>query len=375
MNLNRLRRSFTVLALESSADDTCAAIVTSRREILSNVVMRQDDKLGGIHPREAIACHQPGAIRRALSEAQLSIMDVDGIAFTRGPGIGGCLSVTSNAAKGLAAALEKPLVGVHHMQAHALTPFLSLPVAEAPIFPFLSLLVSGGHTLLLLAESSTQFKILATTLDSSIGNSYDKVSKLLALPWGSRGPGAALEEFCLDHPQTNHSKTLEPTSVPPEFTENVISFPKPRPGELMFSYSGLYSAVRRYIEAVPSGELTFEHQAQIAWAFQHAAVDQLKEKVRLGLKWCSHRGIAVRHLVVSGGVASNELLRDGLRSCVIQSDAHLPNTISVVFPPIALCTDNAAMIAWTAMDRFKRNDHDPYEIELRPSWSIEDLHL
>ncbi|KAL1945590.1 hypothetical protein VTO73DRAFT_1592 [Trametes versicolor] len=179
-------RAFTVLALESSADDTCAAVVTSDRKVLSNVVISQQaflEEYGGIHPFIALHAHQrnmPGAVQRALREADMSVNDVDGIAFTLGPGIPGCLSVCGNAARSLAAALNKPLVGVHHMQAHALTP------SSRPQFPFLTILVSGGHTLLLLASSPKSFRILATSLDESIGSAYDKVARPLRrhLRWG-----------------------------------------------------------------------------------------------------------------------------------------------------------------------------------------------
>lgn len=189
-----LTRPLRVLGLESSADDTCASIVSSDGKILSNVVLKQDmESFGGIHPMYAMESHQkfmPVAIQRALKEAgNLSLKDLDAIAFTRGPGMFGCLSVCSGAAKALAAATGLPLIGVHHMQgvllfhsiicstkflifdilklAHALTPFLTEKIP--PTFPFLTLLVSGGHSLLLLAQSESKFKILATTADESIG--------------------------------------------------------------------------------------------------------------------------------------------------------------------------------------------------------------
>lgn len=231
--------------------------------------------------------------------------------------------MTSNAARALAAALGKPLVGVHHMvrspvfdfhslsltylkQAHAVTVFLSLPEDELPKYPFLSLLISGGHTLLLLARSSTAFSVLATTPDDSIGNAYDKVSRLLSLSWSTLGPGAALEKFCADHPP--------PLSPAPHDRinsyERRLSFPLSSRGELMFSYSGLYSSVQRYVEALPPEALTSERKAHIAWAFQRAAVGQLEEKLCLGLKWCSRHDIDIRHVVVSGGVASNAYVRE-----------------------------------------------------------------
>ncbi|KAI6030639.1 glycoprotease family-domain-containing protein [Pisolithus orientalis] len=352
------RTLFTVLALESSADDTCAAVVTSSRQILSNIVVKQHDLhegFGGIHPTVAIEAHQrnmPGAVRRALENAKLTMQDVDGIAFTRGPGIGGCLSVGSNAAKSLAAALNKPMVGVHHMQAHALTPLLTAPVDQIPEFPFLTLLISGGHTLLLLATSKTSFEILATTADESVGRSFDKVARMLALSWGTKGPGAALEDFC----------RKDIGDVP-----DVGSFPVPMPGKLAFSYSCLHSSIERYL-ASTQVPLTEGHRVALARAFQDAAAQQLCEKLTLGLEKLSLRNINPRHVVVSGGVASNLFLRTRLRAAL---DSYSPDAkIDLVFPPPELCTDNAVMIGWAAMHRFLAGDHDDYSIDLRAKWDI-----
>jgi N6-L-threonylcarbamoyladenine synthase len=178
-------------------------------------------------------------------------------------------------------------------------------LSEVPTFPFLTLLVSGGHTLLLLARSSNDFRVLATTPDDSIGNAYDKVSKLLSIPWSTFGPGAALEKFCAEHPSPSLGAGDDVND-----TEHDILFPLPRRGELMFSYSGLYSSVHRYVEALSPETLTVERKAGVAWAFQRAAVGQLEEKLRLGIKWCSRHEIDIQHVVVSGGVASNGFLRE-----------------------------------------------------------------
>ncbi|OSC97074.1 glycoprotease [Trametes coccinea BRFM310] len=361
-------RKFTVLALESSADDSCAAVVTSDRTVLSNVVINQQsfiEEYGGIHPFIALHAHQrnmPGAVQRALREANLSVNDVDGIAFTRGPGIPGCLSVCGNAARTLAAALNKPLVGVHHMQAHALTPLLTSPPSELPQFPFLTLLVSGGHTILLLASSRTSFRILATTLDESIGNAYDKVAKMLKIPLNGRAPGAALERYC--------ASELPPAADGEEQDVPDIPMPIPMPGKLAFSYSAPHSAVERFLTA-GGGELDERTRVRLARSFQRAAVGQLEEKLVLAMRKLANQGVKVKSLVVSGGVASNSFLRERLRACL---DAESPEErISLVFPPPSLCTDNAVMIAWAAMDRFLAGDTDPYSIESRPKWSLEEL--
>ncbi|PPQ99715.1 hypothetical protein CVT24_009698 [Panaeolus cyanescens] len=348
-------RNFTVLALESSADDTCAAIVDSERRILSNVVIKQHDiheAFGGIEPISAIHGHQqnmPVAIRRALDEASLDIVrDIDGIAFTRGPaGMPGCLSVGLNAAKGLAAALNKPLVGVNHMQAHALTALLTSPPSIGPQFPFLTLLISGGHTLLVLATSVRNFKILATSRDESIGRSFDKVSKLLRIKWTSLGPGHALEQFCAAEDGID-SEPLVPS--PP--------FPRPLLGQLAFSYSGLHSHAKNTIADLGGIErINTATKRSIARGFQTAAISQLEEKLKLGLQWCQMRNIMIKHLVVSGGVASNQYLR---KRCNRHFDL-------ISYP------DNAVMIGWTSVYRFLENDTDAYTIGLRSKWSLEEL--
>ncbi|EIW74528.1 peptidase M22 glycoprotease [Coniophora puteana RWD-64-598 SS2] len=369
-------RAFTVLALESSADDTCAAIVTSDRRVLSNVVIKQHQlhgPTGGIYPPTAIDAHQrnmPHAVRRALQEAKMTMHDVDGIAFTRGPGIGGCLSVGSNAAKSLAAALDKPLVGVHHMQAHALTSLLTAPSASTtPRFPFLTLLVSGGHTLSVLATSLTSFRILGTTADESVGRSFDKVARILGLEWGKRGLGAALEDFCEAEPTTDEGKCDGEISS--------FAFPHPMRGRLDFSFASLHSTVDRHL-ALLGRPPTLAEKRALAREFQDAAVAQLCAKLRLALDACAQRGVTVGDVVVSGGVASNRYLRTRLRESLDAYAALSESTtedarIELAFPPVELCTDNAAMIGWAAMHRFLAGDYDPYDIDLKPKWSIEEI--
>ncbi|KAH9846288.1 glycoprotease [Lenzites betulinus] len=359
-------RRFTVLALESSADDSCAAVVTSDRNVLSNVVVSQQaflEQYGGIHPFVAIHAHQrnlPGAVQRALREAKLSIQDVDGIAFTRGPGIPGCLSVCGNAARTLAASLNKPLVGVHHMQAHALTPFLTSPPDSRPQFPFITLLVSGGHTMFVLATSPLHFRIIAETVDESIGNAYDKVARLLDIPLDGRSGGAALERFCA-------SPDPDPAA---EGEVPELKLPIAMRGRLALSYTGIHSAVERYLDA-RRGTLDAGARLGIARSFQKAAVGQLEEKLGLALQQCRQQDHHVRHLVVSGGVASNAYLKERLRACLERESGDRP--IELVFPPPALCTDNAVMIAWASMDRFLAGDTDDYSVESRPKWSLEEL--
>ncbi|KAI0344628.1 glycoprotease [Trametopsis cervina] len=362
------RRAFNVLALESSADDTCAAVVTSERKILSNIVISQHQQhasFGGIHPFYAMQAHQqamPEAIRKALTEAGVTMADIDGVAFTRGPGMAGGLSVCSTAGKAIAAALNKPIVGVHHMQAHALTPLLTSLQEEPPQFPFLTLLVTGKHTLLLLAESITRFKTLATAKDESIGHAFDKVAKLLGLEWQNIGPGAALEAFC-------RTEIYDADAL-----ADVPAMPDVLPGQLAFSYSGLHGTVEKYIREHGGIEsLNSATRVRLAQSFQTGAIRQLEKKLKMGLHLCRQQDIHIRNVVVSGGVASNSLLRSRLRTFLDEYTDSDPEHISLLFPPVRLCTDNAAMIGWAAMHRFLAGDYDDLSINLRVVWNIEDL--
>ncbi|KAL5631668.1 hypothetical protein ACGC1H_007250 [Rhizoctonia solani] len=362
-------RRLKVLALETSADDTGVAIIDGTR-ILSNVVVKQHAEhaeFRGIHPQVAIKAHDknlPLALSTALEESKMTMSNIDGIAFTRGPGMPGCLSVGAVVARALAAALNKPLVGVHHMQAHALTAlYTSHP---PPKFPFLTLLVSGGHTLLLLARSKSNFTILTTTDDESIGNAFDRVARLLDVPWSNEhSAGASLERFTQGASNTN------------------IHFSVPSPGKLVFSYSGLVSAVRSHIlkrsdpnmvvklpdlasnptmkhPPRPERELvrermrltvermSLDERRNIAASFQRAAIGQLEDKLRLGLKKCVRLGVEPRSIVVSGGVASNSYLRARLQSMV--EGAEIEPKPTLVFPPPHLCTGKSSLASFYKVD-------------------------
>ncbi|KAF9007988.1 Gcp-like domain-containing protein [Cyathus striatus] len=356
-----IHRSFTVLAVETSADDTCAAVVTSSRYILSNVVTKQHDlheKYGGIEPLTAIHAHQrnlPYTVQKALDTAKVDIVTgIDGIAVTQGPGMPGCLNVGMNAAKTLAAALNKPFIGVHHMQGHALTALLTS--SDPPNFPFLTLLVSGGHTLILLAQSDSSFKILSTTADESIGRTFDKVSRLLALKWTALGPGDALEKFCAEEPDIAH-----PSIVSPRL---------PTAGKAEFSFASVHSWVERFVHEHGGIEkIDIPTKRALARGFQAHAIAHLEDKIKLAIKWCHLKNIPVTALVVSGGVASNSFLRQRRVLLLTKND----DTIRLIFPPPHLCTDNAVMIGWASLPRFLSGNTDRYDIDARPKWSIEEI--
>ncbi|GAA5885220.1 hypothetical protein JCM6882_009524 [Rhodosporidiobolus microsporus] len=383
------RKPLVVLGLESSADDTCAAIVDSSRRILSNVVLKQSsihESFGGIHPLHAQEAHQlnmPIAIQRALAEADVSLSDLNGIAFTRGPGMYGCLSVCAGAAKALAAATGKPLLGVHHMQAHALTPFLTAAPNSpypTPQFPFLTLLLSGGHTLLLHASSPSSFRILATTHDESIGACLDKASRDLGVDWalGGGSPGAALEKFAF--PSLSLAGEAEAPAGDADPSFKVPAFPTPFPRQLAFSYAGLRSSLTRILSPnAPSTspdpppaapDLSEGSKRLLARSFMLAAFKQIEDKVAMALRQAEQRGEErVKGLVVSGGVASNLILRERLR---ITLDSLDYSDLPLIFPPPKYCTDNAAMIAHVGVQRLLAGRTDPLTVMQRSKWSVEE---
>ncbi|CDS00627.1 related to probable O-sialoglycoprotein endopeptidase [Sporisorium scitamineum] len=358
-----------ILGIETSCDDSCASIVSSDRTILSSIVSKQDhSSTGGIHPFSAALGHHanlPSTIAAAVEQANITTSDFDAIAVTQGPGMASSLGVGLSAAKTLSAVLHRPLIYVHHMQAHALTPLLT--EADPPKFPFLVLLVSGGHTMLVLARSATEFSILATTKDDSIGDAFDKVARDLGIPWTS-APGAALEALAT------------------QSTKQGPVFPTPCKGQPLFSYSGLKAAVQRHIESHGGTDMDGTHKASIAAAFQRAACAQLEDKLSMVLRPSHitqdsrHRafpridldgaaGDEIKALVCSGGVASNGFLRSRLREHL---DGLGREDVDLQFPPLSLCTDNAAMIAWAGHLIYDQRTQD-YSRHARPKWSMEDI--
>jgi N6-L-threonylcarbamoyladenine synthase len=327
-----------ILGLESSCDDTAAALVTSDRQILAQAVVGQNEAhrpFGGVVPEIAARAHVeilPDLIRRVLADAGKSIGDVDAIAATAGPGLIGGVMVALLAGKGLALGTGKPLVAVNHLEGHALSPRLVDPDLE---FPYLLLLVSGGHCQLLEVQSVGEYHRLATTIDDAAGEAFDKAAKLLGLPYPG---GPAIEELAAEG--------------------DAAAVPLPRPlvgsGEPHFSFAGLKSAVQR---AAASGNF---RPADIAASFQQAVVDCLVDRTRLALE-----GRVAPALVVAGGVAANRSIRTALQ----QLAADQGRQFSV--PPGWLCTDNAAMIAWAGAERFARGLTDSLDAPARARWPLD----
>ena len=333
-----------VLGIETSCDETGIAVYDTLSEQIWQRLHSQVEKhreYGGVVPELASRDHvvKAAPMLRDLLDEIGGIGDVDAIAYTRGPGLIGALMVGANLARGLAWALDKPVLGVHHMEGHLLAPMLA---EEKPELPLVALLVSGGHTLLVDVGRLGEYRVLGETLDDAVGEAFDKTAKLLGLPYPGGPQLAALAD------RADGSR---------------FEFPRPmvnRPG-LEFSFSGLKTAALNIVrEHEP---LDDELRTEIAYAFQQAVVDTLRIKCQRAL---AHTGY--QNLVVAGGVGANRHLRRVLQRLVAKQDAR------VFFPAPEYCTDNGAMIAFAGALRLQNGQTDGAEAEVLPRWSLEDLH-
>lgn len=347
--------TLTFLGIESSCDDTAAAVlrapVDGLPEILSSVVEGQTAlhaAFGGVVPEIAARAHAERldhCVEQALTQAGVSLAQLDGIAVTAGPGlIGGVLSGVM-LAKGLAAASGLPMVGVNHLAGHALTPRLT----EGLEFPYLMLLVSGGHCQFLIAHAPDRFERLGGTIDDAPGEAFDKTAKLLALPQPG-GPAVEAEAALGDARR--------------------FAFPRPlldRPG-CDLSFSGLKTALLRARDALVAekGGITVQDRRDLCAGFQAAVADVLAEKTRRALVEYLALDPATPVLAVAGGVAANKALRAALETVSAR--------VGVAFtaPPLRLCTDNAAMIAWAGIERFRAGGRDGFDLQARPRWPLDD---
>lgn len=332
-----------VLGIESSCDETAAALVTADRTILAQRIASQDEAhrpYGGVVPEIAARAHAERLtplIAATLDDAGLSLADVDAIAATAGPGLIGGVMVGLVTAKALAMAGDKPLLAVNHLEGHALSPRLADPALG---FPYLLLLASGGHCQLLLVEGVGRYRRLGTTIDDALGEAFDKTAKVLGLGYPG---GPAVERLAA--------------------MGDARKVPLPRPllgtAEPHFSFAGLKSAVLR---ARDSG---VHADADIAASFQQAAIDCVLDRTRKALALCGPVGA----LVVAGGVAANQSVRAALQQLAGE------HGLRFVAPPLALCTDNAAMIAWAGLERLAVQGGtlagDPLDFAARPRWPLD----
>jgi N6-L-threonylcarbamoyladenine synthase len=330
-----------VLGIESSCDETAAALVDGERRILAQRIASQDERhapYGGVVPEIAARAHAEllaPLIEGVLEDAGKSLADCDAIAATAGPGLIGGVIVGLVTAKALAMASDKPLIAVNHLEGHALSPRLADPALE---FPYALLLVSGGHCQVLRVAGVGQYQRLATTIDDALGEAFDKTAKILGLGYPG---GPAVERL---------AREGDPAAVP---------LPRPLVGsrDPHFSFAGLKSAVLR---AHQSGE---HADADIAASFQQAAVECLEDRLRRALDAMA----PVSALVVAGGVAANARVRQSLEAIAARRG------LRFVAPPVALCTDNAAMIAWAGIERLGLEGFlaDPLDVAARPRWPLD----
>jgi N6-L-threonylcarbamoyladenine synthase len=331
-----------VLGIESSCDETAVALVRADRTILAQRIASQNEaheRFGGVVPELAARAHADRLapmVADVLAEAGIALAEVDAIAGTAGPGLIGGVMVGLVTAKALAMAAGKPLIAVNHLEGHALSPRL----ADAALqFPYLLLLVSGGHCQLLFVEGVGRYRRLATTIDDAVGEAFDKSAKVLGL--GFPG-GPALERA---------ARTGTPR----------FALPRPLVGsdDPHFSFAGLKSAVLRARAAI--AEPTSQDIADLAASFQQAACDCLTDRTARALALVPD----ATALVVAGGVAANQAIRGALASLAA---AH---GLNFVAPPMWLCTDNGAMIAWAGVERFLAGDLDDLHAPARPRWPLD----
>ena len=337
-----------VLGVESSCDETGLALCDTERGLLAHALHSQvamHEEYGGVVPELASRDHVKRAIpllEKILFDSGLSLSAIDAIAYTQGPGLAGALLVGASIANGLALSLGKSVLGIHHLEGHLLSPMLS---KNAPEFPFVALLVSGGHTQLMRVDDVGEYTLLGETLDDAAGEAFDKSAKLLGLGY----PGGPAISRLAEHGDPS-----------------VYALPRPmlHSKNLDFSFSGLKTAVLTLVKNHP-GELNENDKANIARSFVEAIVDVLVAKCQTALKETK-----LKRLVIAGGVGANAQLRAALNSAA--SKKHF----QVFYPELELCTDNGAMIAFAGALRLQRNPNAAsydYGFTVKPRWPLHEL--
>lgn len=344
-----------ILGIETSCDETAAAIINDKKEILAETLLSQQEHVpyGGVVPELAARAHLEYVdeiIESCINQSGIDISEIDAIAATAGPGLIGGVLVGVMAAKSLALALDKPFVAVNHLEGHALAARFSNDIS----FPYLLLLTSGGHCQLLIVKDVSKYELLGTTLDDAAGEAFDKVAKMLNLGY----PGGPKVEKMADKGDASRYVLPRPLMYSKDFN---------------FSFSGLKTAVRKIIEAnAPDGDikkaiLSPEETADICAAFQVAATDCLTAKLSKAMDYFKEKYPEGKDVVVSGGVAANQYLRGRIEEAV--------DSKGLVFsaPPMRYCTDNGLMIAWAGLERFQKGLIDGLGFKPRPRWPLNEI--
>lgn len=349
-DIDELREQFAmkVLGLETSCDETGLAIYDTEAGLLAHTIYSQIAKhaeYGGVVPELASRDHIRKTLPlldEVLAQANLSKADLDGVAFTSGPGLVGALMAGATIGRSLAMALDIPAIGVHHMEGHLLAPMLE---EEQPEMPFIALLVSGGHTQLVRVDGIGQYKLLGQSLDDAAGEAFDKAAKMIALPYPG---GPQIARLAMSGQKRDG-----------------LAFPRPmtdRPG-LDFSFSGLKTAFLTAVHhALDEEQLDEQFKADVALAFEEAVVDTLVIKCKRALE---QEGL--KQLIIAGGVSANKRLQQSLESQLAKIKA------SVFYARPEFCTDNGAMIAYAGAQRLLAQQNSPLELDIRARWLLSDL--
>ena len=345
-----MKEKLTFLGIETSCDETAAAIVKEKSdgtaEILSNIVSSQIDEhkeFGGVVPELAARAHVEKiefVVKKSIKESNLNFDDLSGVAATAGPGLIVCLTVGLNIGKAIAGSLNKPFIAVNHLEGHALSPKINKKIE----FPYLLLLISGGHTQFLEVNGVNKYKRLGTTIDDALGEAFDKTAKLLGIEF----PGGPMIEEWAKKGDGNYFK-----------------LPKPilKKGGCNLSFSGLKTAVLRTTKKIKNEKEKYH----LAASFQKTINEILYEKTKIAMEeYLKDKKNITNTFVIAGGVASNLSIRKNLIKL-----AEKKNFISV-FPPLNLCSDNAAMIAWAGIERYKINLIDNLEFPSKARWPLDD---
>jgi len=344
-----MKKMLTFLGIETSCDETAASVVREKTdgtgEILSNIVSSQIEEhkeFGGVVPEIAARAHVEKIefiIKKALKESNIDLNSINGISATAGPGLIVCLTVGLNAGKAIAGALKKPFVAVNHLEGHALSPKINKKIK----FPYLLLLISGGHTQFLEVNGVNKYKRLGTTIDDALGEAFDKTAKLLGIEFPG---GPKIEEWAK------------------KGNEDYFNLPKPilKKGGCNLSFAGLKTAVLRISKKLKNEEEKYH----LAASFQKTINEILHEKTKIAMEeFLKNKKNKEKVFVIAGGVAANLKIRDNLKKLAEEKK------FSSIFPPINLCSDNAAMIAWAGIERYKMNLINNLEFPSKARWPLD----
>ena len=344
-----MKKKLTFLGIETSCDETAAAVVKENTdgtgEILSNIVSSQIEEhkeFGGVVPEVAARAHVEKIefiVQKAIRVSNLNLGNIDGIAATAGPGLIVCLTVGLNTGKAIAGSLKKPFIAVNHLEGHALSPKINSKIE----FPYLLLLISGGHTQFLEVNGVNNYRRLGTTIDDALGEAFDKTAKLLGIEFPG---GPKIEKWAK------------------KGDENYFKLPKPilKIGGCNLSFAGLKTAVLRISKNLKNEKEKYH----LAASFQKTINEILYEKTRVAMEeFVKNKKSTKNTFVIAGGVASNLLIRENLTKLAEEKK------FSSIFPPVNLCSDNAAMIAWAGIERYKINLIDNLEFPSKARWPLD----